>query len=279
MTLGLTSRAAASLLMVVGSFWVAAQSAGAVSVAEQLAGRPALVHVPAKLPVGRERKLVIVLHGGLGNADLIAVRRTESRLNLDAAADQSGFIVAYLNGTRAGRLLPEDMRAWNAGICCGLPQRSGVDDEDYIRRAVAVLAARYSILSNHVFAVGHSNGSMMALAMICRTDVFAAVVAISGPLALPLDRCPAARGKRVLALHGLQDENVPLAGGYGRRSIARVNFPAQSRSKDVFELSGAHYALEVLSDAGHRVSTIDDNIRRTQNIGLPEKIVKFFQIR
>jgi polyhydroxybutyrate depolymerase len=258
--------------------WITLLPASAASTAEQIAGRPATIHTPANPHSGAPRALVVVLHGGFGSAETIEARRAEVGLNLDAMADKHGFVVAYLNGTRAGRLLPERLRAWNAGQCCGLPQRSGVDDQGYIRTAVTDLSTRYRIAPDRVFAVGHSNGSMMALAMACMTDTFAAVVAISGPLMLALDHCPAAPGKRILALHGAKDENVPVAGGIGRLSVARVNFISEARSQSIFEQSGARTTLELLDGAGHMLGGIDTELQRTRGTTLQAKIVDFFKL-
>jgi polyhydroxybutyrate depolymerase len=221
---------------------------------------------------------VIVLHGGLGSAEAIVKGRGQAPLNLDKAADRHGFVVAYLNGTRAGPRVPETMRAWNAGICCGLPQREGVDDEGYIGRATAALVARYAVAADRVYVVGHSNGAMMGLAMACRNDVFSAVVAISGVLVLPVEACPAARGKRILAVHGADDENVPLAGGVGRRAISGVSYPAQARSKTIFEASGGSYELFVVNGAAHMLRGIDDALRRQDGHGLVERIVRFLKL-
>ena len=65
--------------------------------AEEHGGRPMLVHVPSHLPPQGSRALVVVLHGGLGNARNIESGKSESGLNLDAMADHAGFIVAYLS--------------------------------------------------------------------------------------------------------------------------------------------------------------------------------------
>src|ERR1700749_3825151 len=57
-------------------------------------GLPIIVHAPARLPPSGSRALVIVLHGGLGNAARIADARSEKGINLDAEAERHGFIVA-----------------------------------------------------------------------------------------------------------------------------------------------------------------------------------------
>ena len=179
-------------------------------------GRSMLLYLPAKLPAAGQRALVVVLHGGLGNASRIAYSRSESALNLDAAADKAGVVVAYLNGTPVTRVYGPDVLGWNAGGgCCGLSAERNVDDVDYIKGAVASITARYGIDPAHVYGIGHSNGAMMIERMMCESNVFAAAIAISGPLNLPVSSCPSAGGKHILAIHGAADQNVPVACGQG----------------------------------------------------------------
>ena len=136
-----------------------AGAAARENVVEHYGGRDLIVHVPDRMPPSGARALVVVLHGGLGNADRIANRQSESGLNMDAVADKDGFIVAYLNGTAATRLGGK-MLAWNAGGgCCGQPFRTNVDDVGYIKGAVAWLAGKYGVDRRRVFGTGHSNGA------------------------------------------------------------------------------------------------------------------------
>jgi len=90
------------------------------AVTQSYDGRDMLIHVPAHLPPEGSRALVVVLHGGLGNASRIESENAESGLNMDAEADRNGFIVAYLNGTPVTRFFGSRMLGWNAGGgCCG----------------------------------------------------------------------------------------------------------------------------------------------------------------
>jgi poly(3-hydroxybutyrate) depolymerase len=40
--------------------------------------------------------MVVVLHGGLGNAQCIASQRSESALNMNAVAEQGGFLGPFV---------------------------------------------------------------------------------------------------------------------------------------------------------------------------------------
>lgn len=242
-------------------------------------GREVIVYVPAHLPPPGSRSLVVVLHGGLGNAERIAGQRSESALNMDGVAEKRGFIVAYLNGTPVARLLSDQMLGWNAGGgCCGQPAKNEVDDVAYVERAVGDLTGRYGVERDRVFGIGHSNGAMMAQRLACETKLFAAIVAVSGPLNLDTANCAAAPGRRVLAIHGADDENVPLDGGRGTKGISGVAYKSEAYAKQVFTQSGGSYTLQVVPGADHAVDRINAVLLKTDGVNIAEKAARFFGI-
>jgi polyhydroxybutyrate depolymerase len=265
------------ILVGLGAMLGAAQGAPRTDETLSYGGRAMIVHVPDHLPPGGSRALVLVLHGGLGNADRIADGEAEAGLNLDGEADRDGFIVAYLNGTAVARLLPDRFRGWNAGLCCGLPAEKNLDDVDYIKGAAAELARRHGADPNRIFAIGHSNGAMMAQRLICESDVVAAAVAISGPLDLDDTRCPAARGKRVLAIHGADDRNVPVAGGKGR-GLAGVAFKSEAESRAAMEKAGAQYTLDIVPGADHFLNHIEAVVEKRDGVSVAQKAARFFEL-
>jgi polyhydroxybutyrate depolymerase len=248
------------------------------AVVDHEGGRDMFVHVPAKLPPEGARALVVVLHGGLGNAARIAGRQAESGLNLDAEADRDGFVVAYLNGTPVTRMGGQ-MLGWNAGGgCCGQSAANNIDDVAYISGAVAYLERKYGVDPRRVFAIGHSNGAMMAQRLVCETRLLAAAVAVSGPLNLDVSTCPDARGARILAIHGAADENVPIQGGRGRKGVSGVPFSSEARSERVMLESGASYTLQIVPGADHKLDDIDAALQRTEGETIAQKAARFFGI-
>lgn len=241
---------------------------------ESSAGRTALVYAPTKLPAFGSRALVVVLHGGLGNAQRLASGRIESALNLNTVADAGGFVVAYLNGTPVARFMGADKLGWNAGACCGQPVEKNTDDVGYIRRAVEDIAQRYGVDRSRIFGVGHSNGAMMTQRVMCETTLYAAAVPISGPLESGATRCPQARGKRILAIHGADDQNVPITGGRGK-GMARVDFTSEAATARVWQDSGAVYDLHIVPGAEHSVDSISAQLQKQESQTLAEKIARF----
>ena len=263
--------AAAAMLLALSTGAQAAQP----PVSDHQGGRDMFVYVPTHLPPAGSRALVIVLHGGLGNAARIVGRQSESGLNLDAEADRDGFVVAYLNGTPVTRMGGQ-MLGWNAGGgCCGQSAANNIDDDGYITGAVAYLAQKYGVDAHRVFGIGHSNGAMMAQRLVCETHVLAAAVAISGPLNLDTDHCPDAAGARILAIHGADDRNVPLGGGRGV-GVAGVSFSSEARAQQVMTASGATYTLDIVPGADHKLENIEAALQQTEGVSIAEKAARFF---
>lgn len=237
-------------------------------------GRSLLIYVPSQLP--EKSALVVVLHGGLGNAQRIESGLSENGLNMDTVADKDHFIVAYLNGTPVTRRMGANMLGWNAGGgCCGQSAARNIDDVRYIQGAVEYIAGRYGIDRSRIYGLGHSNGAMMTLRVLCETGMYAAAVAISGPLNLNTSGCPSARGKRVLAIHGADDVNVPIAGGQGE-GLSRASYNSAERSRQIFANSGVAYNLQIVPGADHKLDHIGAAIQQAEGVSVAEKAAEFF---
>jgi len=234
--------------------------------------REVIIHMPPVTPEFRQRSLVVVLHGGLGSA-----AQVQKAYKIDETADKYGFIVAYLNGSRASHVLSEERHAWNGGGgCCGYPYKQNVDDVEYISSTVKIIAREYGITDGRVYGTGHSNGGIMAQRMMCETDVFTAIVPVSGPLMIDVKSCPFAEGKKILSIHGRDDVNVPITGGKGTKGITNISFKPQSYGQDVFRKSGATYILDAIEGADHRMDHIQSAILKNEGVSFQEKIVRFF---
>ncbi len=162
------------------------------------------LYVPASVSLTEPAALVVALHGGGGNS-----ANLERKIQMDAIAEQEGFIVVYPNGSgRLGRML----LTWNAGNCCGYALDQSIDDVAFLRALVDHLMGQYPIDPRRVFATGMSNGAMMSYRLACEaSDVFAAVAPVAG--ALNLDICDPEFPVSVLVIHGTEDQHVRLEGG------------------------------------------------------------------
>jgi polyhydroxybutyrate depolymerase len=114
--------------------------------------------------------------------------------------------------------------------------------------------------------------------MACETKVFAAVVALSGPLQLDTAHCPAAQGRRILAIHGADDQNVPIAGGRGTKGLARVAWRSEENTRQVMTGSGAIYTLQIVPGADHMLEHINAAIQQREGVTIGEKAARFFGV-
>ncbi len=164
------------------------------------------VHLPRDFQPGKPRPLVIVLHGGAGNADN-AIRMT----GMNKKSDEAGFIAAYPNGTG---LFKTRVLTWNAANCCGRAKKKNVDDVGFIRKMLEKLEKDYAIDPRRVYVTGMSNGGMLAFRLACEmADKIAAIAPVAA--AFNDDPCQPAEPVSVIMFNGTLDKRVPFDGGTG----------------------------------------------------------------
>jgi polyhydroxybutyrate depolymerase len=189
--------------------------------------RSYVLHVPRS--VQQPASLVIVLHGGGGSA-----QSAIAQSNFDAEADRHGFITAYPEGSDRSRPLLNALgkpgfRTWNAGACCGYAVEHGMDDVGFIRAMVADITATHPLDPKRIYATGLSNGGMMAYRLACEaSDLVAAIGAVSAVIVVA--PCEPRFPVSVLHIHGTADQNVPIEGGVGSKSIVKYPYPPVERS-------------------------------------------------
>lgn len=158
------------------------------------------------------RPMVIVLHGGGGNA-----HNAEKMTGFTKKAEKEGFYVVYPNGSgKRGHIL----LTWNSTHCCGHAMQSRVDDVSFISALIDKLSKEYPIDSRRIYVTGMSNGAMMAhqlgIALSSRIAAIAPVVGgMFGDEQLPATPVSA------MIFNGAKDENVPEDGGLGSGVGAR----------------------------------------------------------
>ncbi len=133
----------------------------------------------------------MALHGGGGGA---IYQADDANYGLIGKSEQAGFIVVFPNGvsgTGNGMLA-----TWNAGNCCARARDENVDDVGFLRMVVADVARRANVAAPRVYAIGMSNGAMMAYRLACEAgDVFHGIMAVARHRQhAPLHAAPAGTG-------------------------------------------------------------------------------------
>ena len=142
-------------------------------------GRPSRSSAAAELVTGA-LPLVIMLHGGGGNAKLAALTTRWSE-----KADEIGFFVAYPEALRPARERPptflRNPQFWNVGSGLGYAEKHGVDDVAFIRALIDELCERLPVDRQRVYATGFSNGAALTFCLGMRlSDRLAAIAPVSG---------------------------------------------------------------------------------------------------
>jgi polyhydroxybutyrate depolymerase len=181
--------------------------------------RDVIVHLPPAYDGAAELPMVIVLHGGAGSAEHI-----KRHSQMDADADQFGFIAVYPNGS--GRL-GDTLLTWNAGHCCGYALENNSDDVAILSALIDAMLSHYAIDPDRVYIAGISNGGMMAYRAGAElADKVAAIAPIAAsiggqvnadsPVVFPdTPASPVA----VIAFHGMQDQHVLYDGGLSPMAV------------------------------------------------------------
>lgn len=158
--------------------------------------------------------LVVVLHGGGGNASTMVARWAEK-------ARQEGLVIAFPNGVgRNGRVA-----TWNAEGCCGHAMTSKSKDVQFIGALIDEVERSRRTDPRRIYVTGMSNGGMMTHRIaIALGNRLAGAGVVAGALfgGEPQPRGPVP----MLIMHGVKDEVVPYQGG-----PSTLGFVAQSQSK------------------------------------------------
>ena len=163
-------------------------------------------------PAAPPRPLVVALHGGGDSALGFHLSSGLSEL-----AVRHGFVLAYPDGT--GDIEPAEpgrvrRRSWNAGRCCGAARRDGVDDLGFVDALVEEVASETGTDPLRRYAVGHSNGGMLAFRLALeRPGLFVGIGVQSASIAV--DAPGPSVATHLMAVHGGSDRQHPIDGGRG----------------------------------------------------------------
>ncbi|KAF4672444.1 hypothetical protein FOL47_000503 [Perkinsus chesapeaki] len=112
---------------------------------------------------------------------------------------------------------------YNAGTCCN--SNKTIDDIDFIRKLIVEVESRQSVTNLPAYAIGFSNGGMLAEALVCY-NVISMAASVAGILTLRpgldggFDKCDsvfnhsANKQMGIIKIHGLDDPKMPYNGRF-----------------------------------------------------------------
>jgi polyhydroxybutyrate depolymerase len=168
------------------------------------------VHVPGSQTPGAKAPLVLVFHGGGGDASGM-----ERLSRFDALADREGFLVVYPEGLG---------RHWNDGRASNVEATKGADDVAFVSALLDALEKELPVDEKRVYATGISNGGIFSHHLGIRLSKrLAAVAPVAGGIAdLGTPQPVPERPVSVFMLVGTEDPLMPYGGGAVARKNGRI---------------------------------------------------------
>lgn len=175
------------------------------------------LHVPESYRPGTPAPLILVFHGGGGNA-----LRFEAVTRFSEKSDASGTIVVYPNAVRGH---------WNDGRETEMfaEHDAAIDDVKFVMAMILALREEFDVDAARIFAAGASNGGMFVQRLaIEHAEIFAGIASIISSIPEPLkDRFNPGMPVSVLFINGMDDPFVPYEGGEVKINL----FPNVDRKK------------------------------------------------
>ena len=169
--------------------------------------REYVIHVPDSYDGSFSVPVVLNFHGFSGDAYQY-MNETDMRI----LSESENFILIYPQG-----LDLDGEPHWNA---CpnGGDNKSDVDDFGFIETLIEEIYSNYNIDLERIYAVGYSNGGMMAYGLANhKSEIIAAVASVSGSM---LDCTgPTSHPMPVIHLHGTNDFDLPYNGNNFYNSV------------------------------------------------------------
>ena len=169
--------------------------------------RDYLIHIPNSYDTNSSFALVLNFHG-FGDRASEFMNETDMRL----LAESDKFILVYPQGSSL-----HGSSHWNA-CPIGGDNKSNANDFAFIENIIDEISSQYNIDMERIYAVGYSNGGMMAYGLAnYKSDLIAAVASVSGAM---LDCIGTTNHPMpVIHLHGTSDSVIPYNGNNDWNSV------------------------------------------------------------
>ena len=213
--------------------------------------REYVIHVPDSYDGSFSVPVVLNFHGFSGDA-----YQYMNEADMRILSESENFILIYPQG-----LDLDGEPHWNA---CpnGGDNKSDVDDFGFIETLIEEISSNYNIDLERIYAVGYSNGGMMAYGLANhKSELIAAVASVSGAM---LDCIgPASHPMPVIHLHGTDDLDLPYNGNNYYNSVQNtldywINFNNTNKEPIVnFDNSGEIEIEHYVYDNGNNSVSVE----------------------
>ena len=181
--------------------------ASSLDVPLNIGGRSVNVYVPPSYDAAQPAAVLVLLHG-YGSSGV----SHENYMRFKSLSDQEGFLYLYPDGTPD--CLNPPRKFWNATNACCNFCGSSVDDVGFLLALLDEVESQFTVDSQRIYLVGHSNGGFMSYRMACEaSDRIAAVVSLAGAAVHSSQACNPSDPVHVLQIHGTSDDTILYGGG------------------------------------------------------------------
>ena len=163
--------------------------------------REYVLYIPSSYDGSTSVPLMFNFHGFGGNASDYMLEA-----DMRSLAETDTFILVYPQGSCL-----DGSSHWNA-CPTGNGNKSNADDFRFVEAMINEISSQHNVDLERVYAVGYSNGGMMAYGLAnYKSELIAAVGSVSGSM---LDCTgPASHPMPIIHLHGTSDGVLPYNGG------------------------------------------------------------------
>ncbi|MEC9091505.1 MAG: PHB depolymerase family esterase [Planctomycetota bacterium] len=174
--------------------------------------REYLLHVPKSYDRNQAHPLVINFHG-FGDCASEYANNIGATLQFNSTANKNNFLVAYPQAA----FREKGARYWEPGD--NGTQNILTNDVYFTKQLIADIKKRYNINLSRVYAVGYSNGGMMAYDLACSKKTFIAAIGLMSGTMLGKPSPDIKSQTPVIHFHGIQDEVLPYQGNEHYQSV------------------------------------------------------------
>lgn len=177
--------------------------------------REYILYVPASYDCNTPTPLVINFHGFGGSASDFSMNIGDGYSNLHSVADNSNFLVAYPQAV----MREKEGVYWHPGD----DGSEDINDNDayFTEQLISDINEEFHVDLSRVYAIGYSNGGMMAYGLACsRGDLIAAAGIMSGIMLQ--GTCDEDEYTSIIHFHGIADDALPYEGNQNFQPVSDV---------------------------------------------------------